>query len=157
VLIIVFPGMFVLGVLSTLAIAGFRGYLSAAKSAEARASVGAIGRLAVASTEASPAHRPCPSASRFVPTKAPTGTKYVSSPSDWNIDGPSAGFGCLKFSIDAPQYYSYGYESTPTSFRAIAHGDLNGDGVESTFIAQGAVANGSAVLSPAVLEEHPKE
>jgi hypothetical protein len=39
----------------------------------------------------------------------------------------------LKFSVDDPHYYSYEYRSTGTAFTVIAYGDLNCDGVYSTF------------------------
>jgi hypothetical protein len=51
-----------------------------------------------------------------------------------------------------PQYYQYNYVAAPPtgegnegdSFECIAHGDLNGDGVLSTFKMLGAIQAGTA-------------
>ena len=63
------------------------------------------------------------------------------------------GFACLHFVMDQPQYYSYMYTASGSSnpgdsFVAIANGDLNGDGVLSTFSLAGAI-NGSYALNVA--------
>lgn len=47
-----------------------------------------------------------------------------------------------------PQYFQYDYEATPTSFVARAHGDLDGDGVFSTFEVTGHLVGDRLVVSP---------
>jgi hypothetical protein len=46
----------------------------------------------------------------------------------------------LKFSVDDPSYYSYGYASDSKTFTATAFGDLDCDGVYSTFEMVGSIA-----------------
>jgi len=93
------------------------------------------------------------------------GRKYQSSPREWAVDGPAnAGFACLKFTMDAPQYYMYSYALTGTgnaagdSFTAAAQGDLDGNGVLSLFQMTGAI-NASYVLNlaPNMLEVRSDE
>jgi len=70
----------------------------------------------------------------------------------------------MKFELDQPQYYQYTYTSSGTSgasgdtFIATANGDLNGDGVESTFGLVGQI-NSSMVLNiaPNIAETQPEE
>jgi hypothetical protein len=99
------------------------------------------------------------------------GTKYQSNQGagkDWNFDeATNKGFACLKFSMSAPQYYMYNYVSdgnsaaTPTvvgtQFTGTANGDLNGDGVLSTFQLLGAVAGTNLYLAPNMLQTDPEE
>jgi hypothetical protein len=65
--------------------------------------------------------------------------------------------------MDRPQYYMYSYRavgrSSPgDSFVATANGDLNGDGVLSTFALKGQVQPGGAIaVDPNLLETNPAE
>jgi type IV pilus assembly protein PilA len=159
----------VLPVFSVLAIYGVRKYIANAKTAEARNSLGQIAKDAVAAYEGAPGttgHALCASASRSVPETASyiRGAKYQSSERDWMVDAPrNAGFACLRFSLDAPQYYMYSYRavgrgSAGDSFVATANGDLNGDGVMSTFALKGHVQPGGAIeVDPTLLETNPTE
>lgn len=133
VLIVAIP-MFiaVMGIFAVLAIFGVRKYIVNAKSAEARNVLGAVAKRA--QLEWAETHRVCPSASQPIPETPPRNAKYMSSPQDWQMDAKrDAGFACLKFSMNEPQYYSSEYTATATSFRVVARGDLNGDGVASEF------------------------
>lgn len=158
----------IVGILASLAIYGVRKYIANAKSAEARNSLGQIGKdvqtsfeketmagatLAAGSTAGS-VRALCGPASAPVPSTAASikGTKYQSNQSattDWSADALSnKGFSCIKFSMSAPQYYMYFYtsdgdqnvaNSPGTKFTATANGDLNGDAVLSTFMLIGTV------------------
>lgn len=170
----------IVGVLAVLATYGVRKYTSNAKTAEARNSVGQIAKDAAAAYERETmagtilakgqstaiARALCKSASGSVPASASSiaGRKYQSSAKDWNVDSASnAGFACLKFSIDQPQYYMYSYSasgsSSPgSSFTAAAQGDLNGDGVLSLFQVNGTINSGYALnIAPNMLEVRPDE
>jgi hypothetical protein len=93
--------------------------------------------------------------------------KYQSSPAEWQREASAnAGFACLKFEMSSPQYYQYDYRRVGSasgraagdSFHAIAHGDLNGDGVESTFDLEGHItAVGVVALSTTVAQTNPTE
>jgi type IV pilus assembly protein PilA len=172
VLLIGLGGLFLFGgVLSVLAIYGVRKYIAAAKQAEANKVLVQIAKDAAqqyqnGSTGPAGAHALCASASRSVPASASAirGTKYQSAPADWAIDAPRhAGFACLGFSLDQPQYYMYSYRasgrgSPGDSFEAKANGDLNGDGVLSTFTLGGRVEpGGELAIEPTIGKVSPEE
>jgi type IV pilus assembly protein PilA len=160
----------IVGILAVLAIYGVRKYLANAKTAEARNSIGEMAKDAAAQyekesmpgtvlamgTTAALSRQLCKGdgATKSVPAALSSvkGAKYQSSPSDWNQDAAgNSGFACLKFSMDAPQYYMYSYSSpgggaAATTFTAMANGDLNGDTVPSTFSMAGAI-NASFILN----------
>jgi type IV pilus assembly protein PilA len=173
----------IVGILAVLAIYGVRKYLANAKTAEATNSLGQIGKNQAAQyeaesmagtvlaqgTSAALSRQLCDSAKTAVPAAAPAGAKYQSAVSEWNADcttGPNGspkGFCCLKFSMDQPQYYSYGWTAANAaalngSFTATANGDLNGDGIASTFQLLGAVnANGALNIAPNIQSTNPEE
>lgn len=171
----------IVGILAVLAIYGVRKYLANAKTAEARNSLGQISKDQAAEYEgehmqatvlglgstAAMSRALCGKEAAMVPAAVPAGAKYQSQPSDWNAGAattPPSGFACLKFTMDAPQYYAYSFTSTGTSgnagdtFLASANGDLNGDKVLSTFSITGQI-NTSFVLNiaPNMLEVNPEE
>ena len=175
------------GILASLAVYGVRQYVANAKTAEARNSVGlmstdaavAFERETVAAsilggkTGAASVRALCGSSSQSVPSSATSikGVKYQSilTPGkDWSIDAPSnKGFACLKFMMSVPQYYMYNYSSdgnlaaappvTGTRFAALAEGDLNGNGILSTFEVLGAVTSNSLYVGPNIMETTPNE
>ena len=153
-LILAIPGF--IGIMAVMSVFGVRRYIANAKQAEARNAVGQLSMLATAAFERDGSL--CPSAAAPVPAVVPHATKYQSSPADWQSgEDTKSGFGCLKFSMMAPQYYQYDYKATATGFTVTAHGDLDGDGVESTFEMQGRVDNGRLVVSPVIAETNPDE
>jgi type IV pilus assembly protein PilA len=177
----------IVGILAVLAIYGVRKYIANAKTAEARNSLGQMGKDAQTAYEkesiaagvtvngvlpqqaAVVAQRNmCPSETTGpVPGAAPAGGKYQSAPGDWDKGAaatPPFGFACLKFSMDEPQYYSYNYQvvgagnAIGDSFAATAAGDLNGDTVTSLFTLNGVIQGGFALnLSPTITEFKPEE
>ncbi len=172
----------IVGILAVLAIYGVRKYIANAKTTEARNSLGQIAKdaataferesmsAAVMATGSSTAvtRALCSGASATVPTggAAPVGKKYQSSKADWEVDQATQGkgFSCLRFSMDAPQYYMYNYTQTGTGststsgFTATALGNLNGDTIESTFTLSGAI-NADLLLNtaPNIGEVNPDE
>jgi type IV pilus assembly protein PilA len=168
----------IVGILSVLAIYGVRKYIANAKTAEARNSLGQIAKDAATAVERekgtdaiiTPGNTSnlmrsfCASAAHRVPTgtSPPQGQKYQSAGSEWTSDVPTAGWTCLKFSMDEPQYYQYEYIGTadPNSggFNANAYGDLNGDGAKfSTFALTGVSQSGTVAISPNIVETNPEE
>jgi type IV pilus assembly protein PilA len=170
----------IIGILAVLAAYGVRKYIANAKTAEARNS---LGRLANASAIAYENEQMtgsvlpvgqtslltrslCTSASAPVPASITSvqGMKYQSNAADWNTDmAGNSGFACLSFTMDEPQYYMYSYTTQGSaapgdSFTATANGDLNGDGVFSTFSLTGAINSGYIVnIAPNMLEINPEE
>ncbi|MGH7434453.1 MAG: type IV pilin protein [Polyangiaceae bacterium] len=168
----------IIGVLAVLAIYGVRKYIANAKTAEARNSLGQIAKDAAAAVEREKGTQAilgtgttsalmrafCDNATNTVPASAavPKAQKYQSAPADWNAGSPTAGWQCLKFALEEPQYYEYEYTGVGTSssngsFSGIAHGDLNGDGVLSTFMVVGSALNGAVAISPNIQETNPEE
>ncbi|MBX3209571.1 MAG: pilin [Labilithrix sp.] len=173
----------IVGVLAVLAVYGVRKYIANAKTAEAKNSLGQIGKDAVtafegermasavlavtASTDV--VRKTCGDAANPVPAVTEiVGKKYQSQKSDWSNATDvqnNRGFPCLKFELTAPQYYSYDYKgggadgasANDTEISASAQGDLNGDGVYSTFQVLGKIQEGRLTLAPALLEVSPEE
>ncbi|MFO0566994.1 MAG: hypothetical protein U0263_15105 [Polyangiaceae bacterium] len=134
-------GVVIVGILAALGIAGFRGYLSAAKGAEGRSEAY---RLAQGIARCAENGGPSGTASGAVlpPTAPPVpsnlaqvaGKKYASSTSDWS----DPAYTCASFSLPMPQYFQYRWELvSPNNGRAIARADLDGDGkVDQEFTAE---------------------
>ncbi len=148
------------GALGIIAWSGMRKFISASKQAEAVSTVGEIARDGAAAYAREAAHNLCDSASNPVPMSiaAVTGKKYMSTPAEWRADEVAdKGFACLKFEMSLPQYYQYDYKlGSPSSFTAIAHGDLDADGMTSEFSQRGEVRAGDVVLDP-IVKRNPEE
>jgi type IV pilus assembly protein PilA len=138
----------IIGILAALAIYGVKKYLTNAKTGEAKANLGRLGKdavsaferetmaatLAAAGGSSDAVHRLCASAGAGVPAAVPKGAKTQPDPAAWSAGDATTGWKCLKFSLNDPVYYQYGYTATnPTdttsgTFEATATGDLDGDG-----------------------------
>jgi type IV pilus assembly protein PilA len=170
----------IVGILSVLAVYGGRKYVANAKSAEARNALGQMAKDAATAFErdsinqnvvgagkgSNVARNLCASASASVPASisSVTGHKYQSKAAEWNADSAAnAGFYCLKFSMEEPQYYMYSYSvigsnNAGDSFTASAQGDTNADGVTSLFQIVGQIDSARRLMtSPQILEVRPDE
>lgn len=168
----------IIGILAVLAIYGVRKYIANAKTAEARNSVGKIEKDALSAFEreklassvvlAEGATTNTVRAMCLTSTKVPTAVssvkaqKYQSAKSEWEAGDAVTGWKCLKFEMNSPQYFMYGYTAKGSSangdeFTAEANGDLNGDGTASTFTATGKIQNGRLNASPTMEEINPEE
>jgi len=142
-------GIALLCVVSALAMYFVARYVRHAKTAEAVGSVKAIAEGAAAYYEASASMQPAgtqpdaaramrhfPGTSRTSVPPDPNNVRakrYQSSLADWST---SPWFE-LHFSIPQPQFYAYSFESqgrgAEATATATAHGDLDGNGVTSTY------------------------
>jgi type IV pilus assembly protein PilA len=168
----------IIGILAALAIYGVTKYVKNAKTAEARDALGRMAKDATAAynresmsskvmtagSTTGISHQLCGSASAVPTGAAPKAAKYQSSPTDWMSGSATAGWTCLKFSMDDPQYFQYNYQATDRAagpFTAIAKGNLDGDDAESTFTLGGGidVSSGKAVaiVAPNIGEDKPDE
>jgi type IV pilus assembly protein PilA len=165
----------IVGILAALAIYGVRRYMANAKSAEARNSLGQMGKDAITAyakegmaptvltmgVSTGVSNKICSGAAvAAVPIDPDSikGKKYQSAPSDWDT------WDCLHFSMNDPQYYMYDYVSstgdlgaTGAKFTCTANGNLDGDDVMSTFkmageIKEDSAGNRAAVLAPNIEE-----
>lgn len=84
-----------------------------------------------------------PESAPFTPAVTPRAELTLDPPGTW--DGPT--WRALDFSFDAPHAYSFSFESTDgearSTFVARARGDLDGDGVMSSFSIAGSVTRGA--------------
>jgi type IV pilus assembly protein PilA len=174
----------IIGILAALAIYGVKHYITNAKTAEARNSLGQMGKDAVtaysregmataamalgASTTVS--NRLCLS-STAVPAALTSvaGKKYQSSPADWKgaTSDQFDGWNCVKFSMNDPQYYMYKYTTAATTaatagadgatFTCNAQGDLDADTVASNFNMYGKVYAAAGAKAVAVLGPNIEE
>ena len=167
----------IVGVLAVLAVYGVRKYLANAKTAEARNSLGQLSKDAAAAVErekgttallgagsTSTLMRQFCNTSTMVPSTLTNiqGQKYQSTKADWSSGDSVTGWTCLKFTIEEPQYFAYSYNCSATDgnaggFVASANGDLNGDGIYSTFSVSGTSYSGAIAISPNVQETNPEE
>jgi type IV pilus assembly protein PilA len=171
----------IVGILAVLAAYGVRKYVANSKTAEARNAIGRMAKAAVIYYEdtevGNTATIPpgtsttylrvlCNKASGPVPVNAASisGKKWQSSVADWNVDeAGNSGFACLKFAIDQAQYYQYSYTVSGTSapgdsFTCTANGDLDGNGVFSTFQITGSINSSFTVnLAPNMLQVNSEE
>lgn len=153
-----------IGVLAAIAVFGTKEYVSAAKEAEGKATVGAISRGAAACFEkedmssnviggSAPSTHELPATTQPVPASlsAVSGKKYQSSPSDWS--GP--GWSCMAFSMMSPQYFQYQWvRDSPTKGRAIAKADFDGDGAaDVTFERAVDCSSGTCEINPQIDEK----
>jgi type IV pilus assembly protein PilA len=161
----------IIGILAALAIYGVKKYLTNAKTGEAKNNLGRLGKDAVAAYEretmdsslltagqqTGAVHQLCASATARVPASAPVGTKMQPNPSDWNAGSTTVGWRCLKFSVNEPLYYSYGYTATNPaatdgSFLTSAQGNLDGDSTTSQWEYAGGILSGQARLASTIKE-----
>lgn len=165
----------IIGILAALAIYGVRRYIANSKTGEATSSLGAMRKGLLAHWEeegmapsvlglgasAEKSQQLCASAANPVPANLSDvgGRKYQSAPSEWSGSAETAvGWGCMRFSMESPQYFQYDYQSVGGSdpgntYSAYAYGDLDGDGNASTFASFGAIqqdsTTGDVILTPA--------
>ncbi|WP_437948856.1 prepilin-type N-terminal cleavage/methylation domain-containing protein [Sorangium sp. So ce296] len=153
----------IIGVLAALAIFGVRRYLASAKSSEAKNTVGAISRGAVAAFEretapsailaagetSDPTTRSLCASANAVPDFVPAGNKYQPSAAagaDFEVGSETEGWPCLRFAVSQPIYFQYHYllnERVPNQTDApAAAGDA--------YFEAGAVGNLDADTAPAV-------
>jgi hypothetical protein len=120
-----------------------------------------IGSGALALAEKKPAASAFPASAPLTPASIPRGTRELDPPGVW--DHPT--WKALAFRPapeGVPHAFSFGFDVTPgtprSSFVAHAHGDLDGDGVRSTFELRGHAQDGEApALDPGMYVESEVE
>jgi type IV pilus assembly protein PilA len=134
----------IVGILAALAIYGVKKYVTNAKTAEARNSLGQMGKDAVTAharesidgsavmaitTSTAVTNKICLAATAvpgggaasIAATAAPAavqGKKYQSGPAEWATGDAFSGWTCLRFSMADPQYYQYQYFTAATAANA---------------------------------------
>lgn len=123
--------------------------LQASRMSEAVDGVADIGQGAVAYAEGKELAASFPPPEELTPPEVPRGVTAEDPPGSW--DTPT--WQALHFRFDRPHRYAFQFEVVPEPsriwFQASAYGDLNGDGILSTFqLAGERRADGDAVVLP---------
>jgi hypothetical protein len=124
------------GSLLAVAVPAFVRNLHASKLVEPVDGVKAIAEGAEAYAKTHDVPHAFPPSAPLTPATVPRGTREVDPPGAWDhATWKALGFRAAE--DGAPHAFAFGFDSTngPTysSFTAVAHGDLDGDGVTSTF------------------------
>lgn len=132
----------ILGILAAVAIPAFVRYLRRSKTTEAVDKLAYLFRQSSVYITAERVGRGMggavlavqfPSTQALTPATVPAGVRTLTPAASW--DTPT--WQALSFAISDPHYYAYAYDSagtgTSAQFTARAVGDLDGDGVTSTF------------------------
>jgi prepilin-type N-terminal cleavage/methylation domain-containing protein len=131
----------ILGILAAVAIPAFTRYVKRSKTSEATGSLSKIYQGEVSYYQASAergAGSPSFITANINPSTVPAGVKIAPNMAAWNADGWRE----IGFSLDTAHYYSYTATGTTSAFTATANGDLDGDGVPSTFSRGGTIVGG---------------
>lgn len=123
--------------------------LQASRMSEAVQGLTAIGAGAIAHAEGKELARSFPDPAPLTPAEVPRGVAVLDPSGTW--DTPT--WQALSFRFDRPHRYSFRFDVVPDPsriwFDAAAHGDLNGDGILSTFHLSGERrVDGAAVVLP---------
>lgn len=126
--------------------------LHASRLTEAMDNLNSISKSAVAYSEGRDLAGSFPSPAPLTPAEVPRGVVVTDASGTW--EHPS--WKALAFEIQAPHRFSYSFDvavdPSRISFSAQAHGDLNGDGLTSTFEVRGERRPGqAAAIVPGML------
>ncbi len=134
----------IMGILAAVALPAFTRYVKRSRASEASTMLSAIYRLQVVYWENQHERSSTGAGSAFcdappLPATAPTSHKYQANPLLWSNNVAWAAIG---FSLDQPHWYQYSSPGGTSSFAAVAHGDLDGDGTQSTFTRAASIVGG---------------
>jgi type IV pilus assembly protein PilA len=150
VAVVALVGIFVIGVLASLAIYGVRRYIVQAKVAEGRTMVASF---AQGITSCVAENGKLPESSRRVPLALDmvSGKKYQSAPDDWSDDA----FRCADFRMSTPQYFQYQWVlgEANDAGKVVAIADLDGNGDPEVRLELGVDCSGEACRVDQTLRE----
>ncbi|MDF3072049.1 MAG: hypothetical protein K0R38_7650 [Polyangiaceae bacterium] len=118
--------------------------LHASRLTEPLAGLERISARAAALADAAPALQAYPPSVALTPAQVPRGELVVDPPGTW----AHPTWRLLDFSLEAPHAFSFEFVSNNSAqgstYTATAHGDLDGDGVQSTFQVSGVTRPGNS-------------
>lgn len=146
------------GSVIAVAVPEFLHDLRASRLAEPVDGMKRIAEAAMSLAEAAPAGSAAfPESAPLTPAEVPRGVRAEDPPGAW--EHPS--WKALGFEFDHPHAFSFAFESTlgsaESKFRATAHGDLDGDGVTSTFEVEGRADSTGARIMPGMFVDREVE
>ena len=130
----------ILGILAAVAIPAFTRYVKRSKTSEASGNIAKIyqGELSYYQSSSDRLSSAGFATAAANPNAAPGNTRYAVNTALWNVGG----WRDIGFSLDSGHYYRYEAAADATGFTASAVGNLDGDGVNSTFSRVGTVVAG---------------
>ena len=134
------------GTLAAVGVPAFVAELHASRFVEP---VDGLTRIGAGAVRWADTHQRFPPSAPLTPSRPPAGKKEADAPGTWDVPAwQSLGFRPLP--EGSPHAYAFSFDSDPagTTFVARAHGDLDGDGITSTFEIRGAFEGGKAVVLP---------
>lgn len=140
----------ILGILAAVAIPAFLKYIKRSKTSEATMNLRKLFDSSVSyfSTEFVTAAGTRVTARFPISAASNPGATDIGNTrtiTDFNVETGSLTWSSLNFGMSDPHYYTYQYDSTGTTstaaFTASAFGNLDGDGVYSTFVRFGTISN----------------
>jgi hypothetical protein len=135
-------GVSILGSVLAIAVPTFVTNLHASRLIEPVEGLRRIAARATALATAEPAESAYPDSAQLTPERVPRGIPALDPPGTWGA--PT--WRLLDFSFSVPHSYGFAFESQNApgraTFRAVAHGDLDGDGLLSTFEVSGESKDG---------------
>ena len=140
-------GVCVLGMMAAIAIPAFTRYVKRSKTSEATANLSRIYQAEISYFNRTAEQ----GTGRFVsagvtPAGGPTAMRFPANPAAWTSD---PGWAALGFSLTLPHYYQYQVTTpAPGTFTVTAFGDIDGDGIQSTFSRTASVQGGEIVGGP---------
>ena len=122
----------ILGILAAVAIPAFTRYVKRSKTSEATGNISKIyqGEVSYYNQSSEQSVASFASAPRTPAGGDPSASKYTAQPTAFTGD---SGWSAIGFSVDSPLYYAYSATASASSFNAVATGNIDGDGVNSTF------------------------
>lgn len=150
-------GVAVVGSLLAVSVPAFLRELRSSKFVEATSGLSTIGAHAVAYAEGKSVASAFPESAPLTPRVTPRGEKTIDTPGTW--DDPT--WRALDFRASpegVPHAFSFSFSSNLSPARSIfaaqAHGDLDGDGLLSTFEVKGSAMPGTpAMVEPGLYVE----
>ncbi|MBL8605246.1 MAG: prepilin-type N-terminal cleavage/methylation domain-containing protein [Myxococcales bacterium] len=132
----------ILGILAAVAIPAFSRYIKRSKTAEAAGNVSKIYQGQTVYFTQSTVN----GSATFVNAPAgplsslpANGNKFTANPAYWTAE---ANWSAIGFSLDGPHYYQYVSPGNTGAFTVQAIGNIDGDGINSTFQRVGTVVGG---------------
>jgi hypothetical protein len=131
-------GFSLLGSIAAVAIPAFAREMHSSRFVEPTEGLARIGEASIAFAEKNGRF---PESAPLTPASPPRGKKEADPPGTWDAPTWNA-LGFRPAPEGTPHAYSFSYESNGTTFVARARGDLDGDGVLSTFEIRGVIRPG---------------
>ncbi|MBL8605247.1 MAG: prepilin-type N-terminal cleavage/methylation domain-containing protein [Myxococcales bacterium] len=132
----------ILGILAAVAIPAFSRYIKRSKTAEASGNISKVyqGQTVYFTQSAEAGAATFVNAPAGPATSLPAnGNKFTANPAYWTAE---ANWNAIGFSLDGPHYYQYASPGNTGAFTAQAIGNIDGDGVNSTFARSATIVAG---------------